>query len=382
MWSHAVQHALNNGAPVGEVHLVGRTLLEASRTGDGEAWYRAWHPLAERTRDAARVAEEEGRAVTARGAYRRATIYFELAERFLPFDDDRRAACFSEAVEAFHRACALSRPLIETVEVPYEAGSLPAYFLPAHADPPWPAVLMFNGLDGSAENLAMRAEGLAERGLACLVMDGPGYGLSLRVRGIRARHDHEVASAAAIDYLETRADVDARRIGIVASSLGGYYASRSAAFEPRIRAAVAWGAVWDYQKVWLGRREVSVASPLASPQRQICWILGVETLDEAIERLSAWKLEQVAPRIRCPFLVVHGENDRQIPLADAQRLYEAAGSLDKQLVVFRPSQGGDEHCQVDNPGPAKDYIYDWLAWQLGAGGRPTPPYEEHFRHEV
>ena len=42
----------------------------------------------------------------------------------------------------------------------------------------------------------------------------------------------------AIDYLETRPDVDARRVGLMGVSLGGYYALRAAAFEPRLRAII------------------------------------------------------------------------------------------------------------------------------------------------
>jgi len=364
MWSHAVQHALNNGAPIGEIHLAGRLLGDAARAGDGEAWYLAWRPLAERIRGRAAEQDGQARAVSARDTYRRATIYFQLAERFLDVEDPRRRECFEAAVRCFHRACALAAPPTEVLEVPYDGTSLPAYFLPAAGDPPWPTVIFFNGLDGNAENLVMRADGLAERGLACLVMDGPGYGLSLRARGIRSRYDYEVAAAAAVDYLCGRRDVNARALGIVASSLGGYYASRAAAFEPRLRAAVAWGAIWDYQKVWEGRRQVSAGSALASPQRQICWVLGVETLEAAIDVLKDWTLAPVAHRIRCAFLVVHGEHDRQIPLADAVALYEAAGSADKELKIFRADEGGDEHCQLDNVLPAKQYIYDWLAARL------------------
>jgi fermentation-respiration switch protein FrsA (DUF1100 family) len=43
---------------------------------------------------------------------------------------------------------------------------------------------------------------------------------------------------------------------------------------------------------------------------------------------------------RCPFLVLHGEDDEQIPLADARALYEACGSQDKTLRVFSAEENG------------------------------------------
>ena len=62
-------------------------------------------------------------------------------------------------------------------------------------------------------------------------------GEALRFRSMYSSHDTEVPAGACVDYLETRSDVDPERIGIMAVSLGGYYAPRAAAFEKRVSAA-------------------------------------------------------------------------------------------------------------------------------------------------
>jgi dienelactone hydrolase len=62
---------------------------------------------------------------------------------------------------------------------------------------------------------------LPKRGSSVLIMDGPGTGEAIRFRGQVLRHDYDVAGSACIDYLETRSDVDAKRIAVVANSLGG-----------------------------------------------------------------------------------------------------------------------------------------------------------------
>jgi hypothetical protein len=67
-------------------------------------------------------------------------------------------------------------------------------------------------------------------------MDGPGTGEAIRFRGMVLRHDYEKAGSACMDWLETRADVDAKRVGVVAISLGGYYSPRMASLEPRFAA--------------------------------------------------------------------------------------------------------------------------------------------------
>jgi dipeptidyl aminopeptidase/acylaminoacyl peptidase len=211
-----------------------------------------------------------------------------------------------------------------------------------------PCVVFFDGLDVTKEiqYLAGVPE-LIKRGISVLVMDGPGTGEAIRFRGLVLRHDYEKAGSACIDFLERRADVDAKRIGIVAISLGGYYAPRCAALEPRFTACIAWGAIWDYHAVWKRRIEAQFKASLSVPGHHIAWILGAETLEDALRRLEPFKLDGVVQKMRCPFLVVHGEDDEQIPLSDARALYDACGSQDKTLRVFTAEEGGAQHCQRD-----------------------------------
>jgi fermentation-respiration switch protein FrsA (DUF1100 family) len=77
-------------------------------------------------------------------------------------------------------------------------------------------------------------------------------------------------------------------------------------------------------------------------------------------------LEGVADKITCPLLIMHGENDRQIPLWHAQKTFEAAvNTPNKRLKIFTLAEGGAEHCQADNGSMAVDYAADWVAEVLG-----------------
>ena len=132
------------------------------------------------------------------------------------------------------------------VELPFNEGAFPAYFI--HAENSGskrnPCVVRFGGFDTQKEIQYLRgATDLTRRGFSCLLVDGPGQGESIRYRGMHLRHDFEVAGSAALDYLATRSDVDMDRVGIVSMSLGGYYAPRCAAMDPRYKACVAWGAI-------------------------------------------------------------------------------------------------------------------------------------------
>ena len=228
--------------------------------------------------------------------------------------------------------------------------------------------LFFDGLDVTKELQYLRGvPDLVKRGISCLVMDGPGTGEAIRFRGHYLRHDYEVAGSACVDYLEKRADVDPAKIGVVAMSLGGYYAPRCASLEPRFAACIAWGAQWDYYEVWKKRIDASFKTSLSVPGHHIMWIFGVDTLDAALKKLEPFRLDGVVQKMRCPFLVTHGAEDEQIPLAHAQALYDACGSKDKTLRVFTVEEGGAQHCQRDYLTLGIAEMWNWFEDKLVRG---------------
>ena len=75
-------------------------------------------------------------------------------------------------------------------------------------------------------------------------------------------------------------------------------------------------------------------------------------------------LDGIVEQIVCPLLVMRGELDRQVPLAHATRTFERTAAADKTLKIFTASEGGAEHCQVDNRAIAADYVSDWFVSRL------------------
>jgi dienelactone hydrolase len=258
---------------------------------------------------------------------------------------------------------------IEFLEIPYEGGSLPALLVPAEnatSSRP-PVVVFYTGFDGNKElNWFCGIPEIVRRGMTCVSVDTPGVGEAIRFRDLYLRHDYEVAGSAILDFLETRDDVDATRAAIMAMSLGGYYAPRTASMEPRFKACVAWGAQWDYHDVWRRRIEAAYDSQLPVPGDHLVWSTNASSRVEALKRIEGFKLDGVVQRMRCPFLVCHGEDDQQISLDDARRLFEAAGSHDKELRIFTDAEGGTQHCNLDNLSVATPVMFDWLAEKLGA----------------
>lgn len=229
-------------------------------------------------------------------------------------------------------------------------------------------MIFYNGFDVTKEILyGIIRDEFSRRGIVCLVVDAPGTGEPPRLRGVPSRPDYEVPAAAIADYLETRSDIDAGCIGLLGVSLGGYYAPRGAAFEPRVKACVAWGAIWDYGATWQRRWETR-SKKTSVPFWQLPWVMGTESMEAALDRVKAWTLEGVLQNLEQPFLIVHGENGGAVPLEDAQRVFDEAGSVDKQLKICTVEEGGSEHVGVDDPDPSRQLIADWFTQRLGPLG--------------
>ena len=367
-WSNAMQ-IVKGMAPYGaiamdEVDRIGRRL--EARAGEADldrVWREEWGAMADRVVAVADTAAAEQHHITAGNNYMRAGNYYYSAERFIP-PGPEKLAMYHKALRAYHAAMERLHPEIERVEVPYENTSLPAYFVKGAGSGRRPTVVLFDGMD-NAKEMSVIFAGLdfAKRGINTLAIDGPGQAEALRLRNIHSRYDYEVPGTAAYDYVASRADVDPRRVAVMGYSFGGYHAPRIVAFEKRYAAAVAFGAMhWSIYDWVAGNKARLAVDPRTSSTSifQFRWVVGAPDNATALEWAKKFTLEGVAQRIACAFLVLHGENDRIVPLAEAKKLYEAVGSKRKHIKIFTADEGGAEHCQVDHRQLGVDYIGDWL----------------------
>jgi dienelactone hydrolase len=372
VWNLGVVAALNSGGLIDEVDRACRPIREAATRGEDAGtpdFLRAWTALTDQLVAQAEDAEKTGRTRTAGQLYFRATNYLCQAERMLSRSDPDRIPTYKRVLELAQKSFDLRDPRITRVTIPYEGTTLPAYFssAPATEDGPAPVVVMVNGLDSTKEHMYASShwEELAARGISCLMLDQPGTGEALRLQDLPARIDAEAWASAAVDWLETRDDVDAGRIGIVGWSLGGYYAPRAAAFEERFALCVAWGANHNWGAVQRRRLQREGERPVPHYWEHVLWVWGQDDLDTFIEFADDVHLDGVVERIRVPFLVAHGANDRQIPLEYAHRSYQqAVGSPKRELRIFTPEEGGAEHIGLDHLPHVSAYIADWVAGTL------------------
>jgi len=256
------------------------------RVGDDDAWFAEWTTMGNRIEARGREAQRTGHARTAASCYMRAARYYQTGERFLQPKSQAGMDVYKKAVTCFCDAAGIIRhPRIEPVEIPYEGASLPGLLV--HPDPeatggkPAPALVFFDGFDVTKElQYGYGVPDLAARGIGCLIVDGPGNGESVRFRNLPLIAETERYATPVYDYLAGRKEFDPKRIGVMALSLGGYYAPRAAALEPRFACCIAWGAQWDYHAIWAKRLEQldsGAVLSLSVPPEHLQWVLGCRT---------------------------------------------------------------------------------------------------------
>ncbi|MHB8771577.1 MAG: alpha/beta hydrolase family protein [Syntrophales bacterium] len=327
--------------------------------GDLDSWHDEWKRVADRNDRRGDEAERAGHIRTAMNCWLRAADCFRSAEFWLAPEDPRRLPTFDRCEAASRKWLHYLDPPGEVVDIPYEDGkTLPAYFIKAKSGGVrQPVLISFGGLDSFKDELwFMAGHGAVQRGIAALLVDGPGQGGALRRQKIVSRYDYEVPVGRCIDWLEKRPDVDAARMAVSGSSMGGYYSARAGSREHRLAACISHGAIWDIPKRWTERGD---DHPLADHMK---WVIGAKTMAEAVVLAEKFKLEGVLDAMRCPYLVIHGGHD-VLGVEAVKTVYEYAKSkgVDVTLRLTDAEETGAEHCQHDNPTLGQEIMIDWLA---------------------
>lgn len=334
------------------------------KPGDADSWHDEWLHVAARNDRRGDAAEKAGHIRTALNCWLRAADYYRSAEFWLLPDDPRRLPTFDKCEGASQKW--LKYVGGEVVAVPYEGGvALPAYFIKPKGQEKSPVLISFGGLDSFKDELwFMTGRGAVQRGIAVLMVDGPGQGATLRRHQIASRYDYEVPVGRCIDYLLGRRDVDPARIAVSGSSMGGYYAARAGSMEHRLAACISHGAIWDIEKRFRDRGENHA---LANHMK---WVIGARSMAEALEKAKRFKLEGVLDHMRCPYLVLHGGHD-VLGVESVKTVYEYAKSkgVDVTLRLTEAEETGAEHCQHDNPTLGQEIMIDWLADVFGIDQR-------------
>ena len=236
--------------------------------------------------------------------------------------------------------------------------ALLARLWPATAVPVRGAAVLVHGFSAGKDepSVVAVADRLAALGFDVVCYDGRGHGGSggRCTLGDRERHD----VAAAVEAARTRSS----RVVLVGASMGAIAVLRHAAADPAVSGVVTVSSPARWRLPRTARSLLAAGLTQTRPGR---W-LAARHLD--VRLAKGWSRPEppvaLAAQLSVPLAVVHGAQDRFIPLAEGRVLAQAAGGPCRLVVV--PGMG-----HAFEP-VALGAIADALEWVMAGADRLAP----------
>lgn len=371
-----IGYTYTGGADIGEAIMVARQIPDR----DINQWYNKWLDLADQLFRLGDNFAADKNLTSSQEAYLRASNYYRTASFYMdaPSLRPKAVAAWAHSRLAFLKAIQ-NIPYIRTVSIPYQNIKLPGYFIQSKIKNA-PLLIVNTGFDGTAEELYFAVGQAAHRrGYHVLLVEGPGQGGVIKQENRPFRYDWEKVITPVIDYCYRLPDVNLQQIALMGLSMGGYLTARAAAFEPRIKALILNGGVYDMT--------ASVASTLPSELLALVktnptefnkyinqamnedvnanwffnnamWVFGVKTPAEVMNTLVPYNLGSVIDKIKCQTLVIDSVDDtffRNQP----QHVYQLL-KAPKTLLVFTRAEAAQAHCQVGAMAISNERVFSWL----------------------
>ena len=333
---------------------------------DPDLWGREWGKFGAKYEALAGEQESHGKKKAAGETYYLAYEYYRIGRYPVPSSPDKMK-CYEGALRTFLKAAPTMDPPLERIEIPFEGKKVVGYLqVPGGAIRP-PVVMHWGGVDGWKEDRRINNDVLLKMGLACFTVDMPGTGENPCV-GNDPRAERTFS--AAMDYLETRADIDGKRIACMGGSFGGYWAAKLAHVEAkRLSGAVNWGAGVHrtFQEEWLRPALTVTASQyLMGPASLLdarSYIFRANSLEETLKTAPSLSLvtQGLIDQPCAPLLCINGKEDDQHPISDLYLLAEHGSPKDLRIIAGAGHMGrikGQSNDEVVN------IVTKWLQEKL------------------
>ncbi|MCC2596473.1 prolyl oligopeptidase family serine peptidase [Pusillimonas sp. MFBS29] len=370
------------GASVGECLALVRNI----ENGVPESWVTAFAAAAQRQEDDAQRRAARGHAVSAYDQYLVASNSYRAAEYYTRLTDPKHTEYGLKSRSCFLAAMGLQDHAIDVVELPFDQTPLPAYLIRPSSTPrsALKTLMIISGYDGTLEETYI-AYGRAalERGYQLMLFAGPGQMDTMRFYPkLHFIPEYEKVAATALDYLLARPDTSPEHVALMGISFGGYFATRMAAHDARIKALIANSPIVDlhaYMAAFVGFDPAKMAdkddfllidiehipADVMPPQtremtQNLMLRFGCDSFKQTYQRLRDFHVtDQHLADIRCPALALAGAGEGPQPLAQYQQ-FQAQISGPVSAHLFTDEEGADGHCQTGNLAYSAAVSMDWL----------------------
>ena len=334
----------------------------------------AFEAQAKRREGLGKESELEGDWVAARQHYYIAAVHwaasqwtFDTNSEHNVKNNERKRACYLKYAQyAEHKVVAAWVPLPNGQKL---AGW---FHVPKHAAAgKVPCIIAIPGMDGFKETgIALYGDRYIERGIAVLVLEGPGQYESA-VLGVHvSMQAWKETGRAAMAWLAQQPEVDLERVGMTGSSFGSFFATIAASYEPRIK-AVAVGSTCLEPGCHTIFEEASPTFKM-----RFMYMSGMTDEKEFDQFRQTLTWVGHADKIKVPYLCVAGESDELSPMIFTERLMKTLPGP-KQLMVYQDSRHSVGLVPSANLGPNPGgYTAQWMLARLS--GKPMTSSERWF----
>ena len=258
------------------------------------------------------------------------------AARWPTENSTQKKLAYEKALAAFAQYGKLISPPVEVVRFPFEGKQAVAYLRLPKDVRPAPLIFAISGLDTRKEDMVVTNDLFLKNGIGIFAIDQPGTGQS----PLKIDVGSERVFSAALDYLQTRNDVDAKRIVVRGQSWAGYWAAIMGYTEKdRIRGTVVHGVgIHGYFSPEWQSKGLSTEEYLFDLLPARSAVYGVKTREEFLAYGPRMSLltQGYLDKPSAPMLVINGLKDTQQPIDD---LFLLMSRGDPKDVWMNPAGG-------------------------------------------
>jgi pimeloyl-ACP methyl ester carboxylesterase len=365
---------------------VGECLAVADRIKDGipANWVEEFAELARRQKTDAAKRAARGHTISAREQYLKACNSYRAAEYYTHYRDPVHRELGMKSRQCFEEAMRYADHTFESEDIPFRSITLPVYFMSPSKDGKKRETLMIvSGFDGTTEEEYLQTGYAAlQRGFNIILFAGPGQMDTLRFHtDTFFEPDFENPVSTVLDYVTGRNDVDTERIALLGISFGGYFATRAASREPRIKALVANSPIIDLHKYMIGFvgfdpaempddedfrpqdlpkiPEEIMPTQMKEMAQNLIGRFGQPSFKKTFQYMRQFSVGEALEDISCPCFAMAGIGEGVEPQRQFKVFCDGvSGPVASHL--FTQEEGADSHCQVGNLSFSNAVYLDWL----------------------
>lgn len=366
------------GSSIGECLTIANTISD----GNPEQWVKEFECLAEWQKKDGMERLVKNHIISGREQLLKASNSYRAAEYYSPCTSAHHRKLGLSSADCFCTAVANMEYHFENHSIPYHEINLPAYFIsPANDGIKRNTIMIVSGFDGTLEEeFIMRGLAAVERGYNVIHFAGPGQmDLFRKYQDTFFEPDFESVVHRVINYFEFRHEIDMSTLTLMGISFGGYFATRAACHEPRIKALIANSPILDLHAYMCSFVSMdpgkmsesddftindlpSIPDEVMPPQlkiqtEQLIQRFGQHSFKSTFEYLKQFTVGNSLSTLKIPALALLGASEGGEP---QKQFKEFCVQTKAAHYEFSDFEGAGSHCQVGNTPYANAVVYDWL----------------------